>query len=131
MKKKFELTLEFEAEINEEISEEKEKRFKHFEKLFALFLQNDCSILEIYRAMLMSDLENGNHLGIIEKGLHVFQEKNEDEIVKSVIQLLPAGNRDEFLEILKNKNEKTEEFFDYFLEQFGDLKIKKVDFLPI
>ena len=131
MKKRYTLTLEFETEINEEISEEKENRFKHFEKLFALFLKNDCSILEIYRALLSSDLKNGNHLGIIEEGLHFFHGKDEDEIIKSVIQLLPAGDRSEFLKILKSKNEKTEDFFEDFLEQFGDLEIKKINFLEI
>jgi hypothetical protein len=77
----------------------------------------------------MSDLANVNHVCRIEKSAHLFKDKDENEIIKPVIQLLPDDEKEKFLEILKSKNEKTEDFFDDFFAQFVDLEVKKVDFL--
>lgn len=129
MKKKFVFILEFEADIGEKVSKGCSKEDRFFAALFKEVLKNDKVIRNLYRLMLMSDFEGGNHIYEMEKDIHALGMKDELEIIKPVLRYLPDDAIAHFLNIFESKDERREKFFDRFFSEFGNLKIIKSNFM--
>jgi hypothetical protein len=116
------LTLEFEAEVKG-IDSNKKTEKEYYEKLLAASLKSKQSICELHRNLVVSDMLKDCRLITIKKDLNILKLKNEDEIIKQVLELLPAEVKNHFLKVLAYKDKRTDKFLENFFNQFGNLEI--------
>jgi ribosomal 50S subunit-associated protein YjgA (DUF615 family) len=129
MKKNFVFIFEFEADISEKVSKGCSKDDRFFAALFKEVLKNDKVIRNLYRLMLMSDFEGGNHIYETERYIHDLGMKDELEIIKPVLRNLSDDAIAHFLNIFESKDERREKFFDRFFSHFGTLRVIKSNFM--
>lgn len=129
MKKTYILLLEFEAEIKERFRTNNRKKKKYLNKLLREFLKNDQVILSIYRLWLMSDLGSDNHIYEIDRNLSILETRDELEIIKPVIRILPDDAKEHFHKIFSKDNDSIYQYFESLFGLFGNLKVRKANFL--
>ena len=128
MKKKFTLIFEFSAKINEHIKDAGNKeKTKHLNVLLKEMLKNDHAIFDIYKLSLMAYLIDGCHLFEMDKGSVI--ETNKIELLEPVFAGLSENERKHFREVLEMDCYDSDEYFDLMFNQFGTLKVKKVNFM--
>lgn len=128
MKKSFRFVLDFSVDIEEEIEgDDREKRLR-LRSLLKAFLKNDQAILDLYKLRLLGDLQGDEHITAIEQAVAV---KDEKDILKPVIQNLPAEEKQYFLNILNSNNNNLFEELDLLFHRFSALKFGKAGFIEI
>jgi hypothetical protein len=126
MKKSFRFDLTFSVEIEEEIDGEDGDRGLRLHSFLKAFLKNDQAILDLYKLRLLGDLQSDEHITAIEQAMAV---KDEKDILKPVIQNLPAEEKQYFLNILNSNNNNLFEELDLLFDRFSALKFSQADFI--
>jgi hypothetical protein len=129
MEKKFTLIFEFSAKIDEHIKIDAAnmEQTKHLNVLLKEVLKNDHAIFDIYKLSLMAYLIDGCHVFEMDKGSVI--ETNKIELLEPVFAGLSENERKHFREVLEMDCYDSDEYFDLMFNQFGTLKVKKVNFM--
>lgn len=129
MKKTYVLILEFEADIEETLPVKSKKKGRYLELLLEEFLKNERGILDLYRLWLMFDLGSDNHIYEIDRNMAICSGKDEHDVIRSMVRLLPDDARAYFGRILARNRDSIDRYFESFLNCFGTLEVKKANFL--
>jgi hypothetical protein len=123
MIKKYSVTLEFEAEIAENVSLEQQEKFENFKEFLEEFLKNKQAINDIYKNLLIYDLSQNNNPFVINIKNFNSEVKDDYTIIKGVVESLKGKPKEKLLGLLERKDEKTNKFLDEVFDLLGELKL--------
>jgi hypothetical protein len=113
------------AEINDETFGGNPKSKGKMETFLKEFLKDDRAVLDLYKLWLLSDLKTEEHYDAIARNFSV---RNEDDILKSVLQRCPSTTQKYFQKVLESKDEGMFPELESFFENFDMLNLDKVNF---
>ena len=128
MRKKFRFVCDFNVEIKEEIDEKDKERSRKLNLLLEEFLKDDRAILDLYKLWFLGDLQSDEHIEAIEQSIET---KDEKSILKSVFEKLPPGEKEYFLEIIKNNNNNRFAELEKLFDRFSRLRFGKAGFVEV
>lgn len=125
IRKRFRLNVDFVAEINDETFGDNPKSKRRMETFLKEFLKDDRAVLDLYKLWLLSDLKTEEHYDAIARNFSV---RNEDDILKSVLERCPSTTQKYFQKVLDSKDEGMFPELETFFENFDMLNLDKVNF---
>ena len=125
---RFRLNVDFVAEINDESSGDNPKSKSKMETFLREFLKDDKAVLDLYKLWLLSDLKTEEHYDAIARNFSV---RNEDDILKSVLERCPSTTRKYFKKVLDSKSDGMFPELETFFENFDMLNLDNVNFAEV
>jgi hypothetical protein len=77
----------------------------------------------------MSDLGDDNHIYEMDRDMRILRGGDELELIRPVLQALPGDARAFFEKVFEGSEDWVNEYFEILFEQFGNLKVKRANFL--
>ena len=128
MKKKYSVTLEFSAEVENDVSIEQQRKFPYFDLCLAELLKNNRVISDIYKNLLVCDLaQETNPFKINIKDFRN-EVKDEAKMLAGVIKSLKGNPKRKLLELLEGDDKIANMFFEEIFDLFGELQLDKFIF---
>lgn len=128
IRKRFRLNVDFVAEINDESFGGNPKDKGKMKEFLKEFVKDDRAVLDLYKLWLLSDLKTEEHYDAIARNFSV---RDEDDILKSVLERCPSTTQKYFRKVLDGKDDGMFPELETFFENFDMLNLDNVNFREV